>query len=254
VLETPQKRLEVLKATHNENGHLGVRNTFENIRRSFWWPGMYPDIKDHISKCEDCNRQARPSQVEESQPVRTEQIFERIQMDLIGPLPVTERGNKYICVAIECLTRWTEAAPLKNATAEEVKNFLYDHIITRFGCPIHLQTDQGTHFKNHIIRELTQKWNITHHFSSSYHPQSNGMVERQNQTISKALARTCQGKDWDLKITQCLLAHRSTKHAVTGFTPAELLYGTNILLPIEARYLTRDARIDEEQALETRRV
>jgi transposase InsO family protein len=247
VLEHEDERRTVLNELHNQHGHPQTDATFGIISTRFWWPEMYEDIKAHVTECVDCCQHARPTHHEESQPVLVKKIFDRWQMDLIGPLPVTGRRYRYICVAVECVTRWAEAAPLRSATAEEVSRFLKTYILPRFGSPRHLQTDNGTHFSNQVIKQLTDEWGIQHHFSTAYHPQSNGMVERLNQTLAHQLARTCHGKDWDLKIDQCLLAYRTTRHSSTKHTPANLLYGEELTLPVEVRLSpsTEEQTIDE---------
>jgi hypothetical protein len=236
VLEESTDRTEAMQELHQGNGHLGLRKTFNLISERFWWPGLHSDLQKYLEQCDECNRQARPSHVEISRPLLVENVFDRWQIDLIGPLTPTRRRNTYICVAIESVTRWTEAAPLKKATAQEVADFIMHYIISRHGCPAHLQSDNGSHFKNETIKLLAEKWNIQHHFSTPYHPQSNGMVERMNQTLAKSLAKTCQGKDWDLNIDQCLLGARTAKHDTTRYSPAELLYGRKLVLPVELKH------------------
>jgi len=248
VIEQQPERQRVMRELHNDHGHPQVEGTFGVISTRFWWPGMFEDVKMHVQNCGDCAQHARPNHREESHPLLVTKLFDRWQMDLIGPLPVTARRNRYICVAVECLTRWAEAAPLRAATAEEVEKFVKKNIIPRFGCPRHLQTDNGTHFSNKIMQKLTEEYGIQHHFSTAYHPQSNGMVERLNQTLAHALARTCHGKDWDLNLDQCLTAYRTTRHSTTGQTPAKLLFGEELTLPVEVRLRPEQEERTEEVA------
>ena len=116
-------------------------------------------------------------------------IFERWGIDIVGPLPITREGNRYIVVAIDYFSRWPEARPLKTANAETVVTFIYEEIICRFGPPRILQSDRGTHFVNEVIRKLTKRFRVRHSLSSSYHPQSNGLVERFNKTLCEGIAR-----------------------------------------------------------------
>jgi len=165
-----------------------------------------------------------------------EGLFDRWEIDLIGPLPLTPRGKRFIAVAVEGLTRWPEAAPLTQKTGAEVANFIYTNIYCRYGCPRHIQTDNGSEFKNETVEKLLKKWKIPHHFSTPYHPQSQGLVERYNKTLCDALARHCQGQDWDLHIEQCLLAYRTNNQATTHRSPANLLYGQELTLPIDLQH------------------
>ena len=102
---------------------------------------------------------------------------------------IPAQGNKYIIVAMDYLTKWPEAKPVSNATAEQVANFLYEDIIGRYGCPVKILSDRGTHFKNRMIASLMEKFQIKQQFSTPYHPQTNGMVERFNRTLCESLAK-----------------------------------------------------------------
>ena len=95
-------------------------------------------------------------------------------------MPITSKNNRYIVVVIDYLTKWPEARALPTAIADQVANFIYEDIICRHGCPAKILSDRGTHFNNQVIQELTQKFEIKHHFSTPYHPQTNGLVERFN--------------------------------------------------------------------------
>ena len=99
---------------------------------------------------------------------------------------------------------------------------------------------------------LLKKWKIQHHFSTPYHPQSNGLVERYNKTLCNALARQCQGQDWDLHIEQCLLAYRTNDQATTRRSPANLLFGQELTLPIDLHHDGRACQPSTTKALHRR--
>ena len=155
-------------------------------------------------------------------------------------------------MAVEGLTRWPEAAAITQKTGAEVANFIYTNIYCRYGCPRHIQTDNGLEFKNEIVDGLLKKWKIQHHFSTPYHPQSNGLVERYNKTLCNALARQCQGQDWDLHIEQCLLAYRTNDQATTRRSPANLLFGQELTLPIDLQHDGRIRQPSTTKALQKR--
>jgi len=96
-------------------------------------------------------------------------------MDFVGPLPETARGNKYIIVAMDYLTKWPEAKALPDAKALSATNFFYEDIICRHGCPKVLLTDRGTHFVNELLDALCQQLGTKHSLSIAYHPQTNGL-------------------------------------------------------------------------------
>ncbi len=84
-------------------------------------------------------------------------------MDVVGPLSITPKGNRYIIVAVEYLSKWQKAKAVTEANALSISNFLYQNIICRFGCFTHLHTDRGTEFVNEVIEKLTEKFRVKHH-------------------------------------------------------------------------------------------
>src|SRR6266540_315631 len=121
-------------------------------------------------------------------------IFERWEIDIVGPLPQTEDGYRYVVVAMDYFSRWPKARPLTHANARQVAKFIYKEIICRFSASRVLQSDRGMHFVNEVIQKLTDKFWIRHSLSSPYHPQSNKLVECFNRTLCEGLAETIN--DW----------------------------------------------------------
>jgi transposase InsO family protein len=143
----------------------------------------------------------------------------------VRPLPITETGNKYIIVAIDYFTKWVEVKVVKVDNAEEVATFIYEEIICRHGCPQKILSDRGTHFNNNMINELMKKFEIKHIFSTSYHPKTNGLVERFNKTLCESLAKLKKDQNWDRKITPVLFAYRNKRQELTKIKPFYLTYG-----------------------------
>jgi hypothetical protein len=114
-----------------------------------------------------------------------------------------------------------------------VAKFLYEEIILPFGLPQTLLTDRGSHFVNEFIGELNEILNIKHLLTTPYHPQTNGMTERYNQTLCRALARMADEtrEDWDRYLPAAVFAYRVRKHTATGTSPFELMYGVPPRLP-----------------------
>ncbi|MCO5614966.1 hypothetical protein L7F22_069252 [Adiantum nelumboides] len=157
-------------------------------------------------------------------------------MDFVGPVkPTSSRDNRYILVAIDYCTKWVEVVALKDNKAAGVAKFLYHNIMTRFGCPIELVNDRGTHFLNEVIQELTKTHMILHKKSTPYHPQANKQAESSNKILVKILKKIVQEdhKDWDLKLDSALWSFRTTFKVTTRMTPFKLVYGQEAVVPME---------------------
>ena len=249
--KNPQRPLRVIKVTERDiilrgfhedllAGHFGFNETFRAIKERYFWPQMGDDIKIYVQSCDTCQRRQRPVKTEPLHPIKVGQPYDRIGMDIVGPLPLTKKGNQYIVVATEYLTKWPEARALPDAKAASVVAFFYKDIICRHGCPKELLTDQGTHFANEMLNAMCQQFGVTHRLSTPYHPQTNGLVERFNRTLCEMLAKYSieRKEDWDLFLPSALFAYRTIRQNTTRYEPFYLTYGRDAVLPIELEILT----------------
>src|SRR5436190_6444581 len=219
---------------HPTGGHFGKDTTYDKISTRFWWKGMYRDIAEYVKRCNSCQRRGNKGGKGYLNPIKVGKPFERIGIDFVGPLDRTEKGNRYILVVTDYLTKWLEAKAMKEATAENVIRFIYKKIICRHGCPKVILSDRGTHFRNKLVDGLCKKFEIKHKLSSPYHPQTNGLVERFNRTLCESLAKVSEKEDeWDIHIESVLFAYRKTKHRTTKVTPFFMVYGREAVLPID---------------------
>lgn len=152
-LIVPRKRVkEILEEVHNSpsGGHFGVNKTLEKIRRRFYWATCKQDVEEWCKTCVDCVAK-RGSPGKEKSPLQIYNVgspFVRIQMDVLGPLPTTLSGNRYLLVIVDCFTKWVEAVPIKNIRARTVAEVFFDQIISRHGVPKEIHMDQGRNFES----------------------------------------------------------------------------------------------------------
>lgn len=218
-------------------GHLGRHKTFLRISRRFFWPGMYTDVQAYCSTCPTCQLTGSPRKSDRAllQPLPIiSEPFRRIAMDVVGPLPRSSRGHQYILVLSDYATRFPEAFPLRTITAPSVLRALIQ-FFSRVGVPEEILTDQGTNFTSRLLHLFHKQLGISAIKTTPYHPQTDGLVERFNQTLKKMLRKFVDdsGKDWDRWLPFLLFAYREVPQASTGFSPFELLYGWDVQGPLD---------------------
>ena len=163
-------------------------------------------------------------------------------MDIVGPLPRSSAGKKYILVICDYATRYPEAIPLRSIDANNIAEELVK-FFARVGVPEEILTDQGTNFNSQLLKEVYQLLHIKPIKTTPYHPQTDGLVERFNHTLKSMLRKTAteEGKDWDRLIPYLLFAYREVPQASTGFSPFELLYGRQVRGPLDILKESREA-------------
>ena len=201
------------------------------LQSGYWWPTLFTDAARYVKKCDPCQRVGKlpTSKAMPLNLILVQVLFEKWGIDLVVPIkPPSRYGKKqYILVASEYVTKWAETLATKTDDAKTVAKFLYENIITRFGCPKELVSDRGTHFLNKTIEQLTTKYLIKHRKSTPYHPRANGQTEKTNGILCKIITKTVQGSnnDWDARIHDTLWAYR-TAYKVTNETRAEAYLNT----------------------------
>ena len=233
------KMTEILKQLHDAPlaGHLGQDNTYQKTSQHYYWPGMKKDIIRYVQTCKTCQKRQRRRGEAPLEPIsKHPEPFYQIGVDVMGPMPKTPTGKRYVVVAIDHFTKWVEARALEEADAQSIVQFLYEDVICRHGVPTLMTTDRGTEFINELVTALASVYKIHHIRTTAYHPQGNGQVERTNRIIKDILAKITPIKpgDWSIYLPSALSVIRNTRHQSTRFTPSELLYGYQLRQPFES--------------------
>jgi hypothetical protein len=159
--------------------------------------------------------------------------------DLVGvdilKMPKTKKGCEYVLVFMDYLTKWPEVVPLKNISADSVAKAFIAEILCRHGVPKKLLTDQGSQFTSDLMKQVLHQTGTVKLFTTTYHPQTDGMVERFNKTLTEMLVMTAEQHkdDWDVVLPYTLFAYRTAEHASTGNDPFFLTYGRLANFPLQ---------------------
>lgn len=234
-----QKEIMIRYHDHKLAGHFGIAKTLSTIRAKYFWPRMIPQIQEHIRNCLFCaKRKAHTSCKAPLQPITpSDYIFERVAMDIMGPLPESSRGHKYILVIMEYATKYVIATPMKDITSATVMKKFIKHVILKEGIPSVILTDRGTNFLSDDMKELSQQLGLKQVRTTAYHPQTDGLVENFNKTLADMLTAHVQREpqNWDIHLDYCVSCYNQTAHISTKETQFFLIKGRDPLEPTDLR-------------------
>ena len=232
-------RKEVFHQLHTSvtGGHLGRRKTYDKMRKRFYWCSMYKNVSYWCRTCSTCGSRKMPHRSAKA-PMRLYNVgfpMERIGLDICGPYPVSKKGHRYLMVVSCYFTKWVDAIPLKTQEAKYVASKLVNRFISILGVPLQLHTDLGSNFESKVFQEVCKLLGINKTRTTVRRPQSDGMVERANRSIQNMIASYISDSqdDWDEHIPLLMMAYRSSVHETTGVSPAMMMFGRELTLPVD---------------------
>nr|GEU58507.1 reverse transcriptase domain-containing protein [Tanacetum cinerariifolium]GEU99005.1 reverse transcriptase domain-containing protein [Tanacetum cinerariifolium] len=258
-----QEAVEILKACHSgpTGGHHGpnyiARKVFDS---GFYWPTIYHDAQNLVNNYDVCQRQGKITQKFEmpQNSIQVCEIFDVWGIDFMGPFP-SSRGNKYILIAVDYLSKWVEAKALPTNDARIVCKFL-KNLFARFSAPRAIISDSGTYFCNDQFTKVMQKYGVTHRLATSYHPQTSGQVEVSNRGLNHILERAVgeNRASWSDKLDDALWAFRTAYKTPIECNPNKLVYGKacHLLVELEhkAYWALKHANFDFKTASDHRKI
>jgi hypothetical protein len=235
---TDERKQKIISEMHDcpVGGHQGVQRTLERIKLYIMWPGIEEDVTKYVKQCKTCqlNKETHskiklPLAITDTQTTPWDKIY----LDIVGPLTITENGNKYILTCQDNLSKYFIGVPLQSQTAEEVSNVFVKYIVLVYGIPTEIVTDQGANFMSDIFKRICKLFKINKICTTAYHPESNGALERTHKTLSNYLRCFCDKRlnDWDELLPFACFTYNTTPHSVTKYTPYEVLFGRIANIP-----------------------
>ncbi|GJW03196.1 reverse transcriptase domain-containing protein [Tanacetum coccineum] len=218
--------------------HSGPRSVVAKALRSgYYWPTMHTDARNLIRECSDCrvHRPVPRNPHEKLTPITSPWPFYKWGIDIAGPFSEGPGKVKFLIVAMDYFTKWIEEKPMVTITGAQVKKFVWDNMVCRFGLPGEIVSDNGKQFRDNPFKDQCEKLNIRQCFAFMKHPQANGLVERANRSLREGIKARLgeENKNWVEEISHVLWAYRTMIKSSNGETPFSLTYGAESVIPVE---------------------
>ena len=237
IIEDEKRRRDIIEQAHclPTGGHFGIEKTLKTLRLQYYWPSMTSDITNLVRTCELCQRKKHSTQPRSHLQITdtASTTFERIFIDLVGPLPESHTGNRYVLTIQDDLSKFLWCYPIPDKSANVVARTLVERLFLPYHFPKFLIHDCGTEFMNKVQKTVCDLLQIKQLSSAPYHHQTIGSLENSHKSLNSYL-RTFADEDrydWDQWLPYFSYAYNSMVHLSTNYTPFELIFGKNNQLP-----------------------
>ncbi|GJV55841.1 reverse transcriptase domain-containing protein [Tanacetum coccineum] len=238
--EGPLQENYVLREIHEGSCsmHAGPRSVVaKSLRSGYYWPTMHADARKLIRECSSCQVHSLVSRNPQQKltPITSLWLFHKWGIDIAGPFLEGPGKVKFLIVAMDYFTKWIEAKLVATITGAQVKKFVWDNIVCRFGLPREIISDNRKQFRDNPFKDWCEKLCIRQCFASVKHPQANGLVERENRSLGEGIKARLgeRSKNWLEEISHVLWAHRTMIKTSNEETSFSLTYDTEAVIPVE---------------------
>ena len=237
-------RNAALDGCHREAAHQGQSCSLSLMQEHFWWPGMARNLRNCIRKCSRCKKFEAAPPVAPLRPLACSGPGELLHVDFTSieeTVPLRkEPVIRNVMVMQDHFSKYVVTYVVKDQMARTTTETLRNGYFGLFGAPTYLVSDQGKAFTGHLISNLCELYGVQKLRTSPYHAQTNGQVERMNQTIIRMIGKLEQDKKarWSEHLPEMLAAYNGTRLAVTGYSPYFLLFGRKSRMPVDCLFPT----------------
>ena len=237
----------LLSHKHQTAGHFGMTATIARMKKHWWFPGLATDVQVRVGVCHHCL--AKVVKEKQKSGIHVPQVngypMQTVFIDLVGPLPESAKGNRYIMSVMDGFSRFVSLYPIPSKHAIGVAQVLVDDFIKTFGCPCRVHSDNGLEFNNEMMKEVNRRLEIVHTRTPVYNPASNP-VERFHRTLNQLLRVVTdrEDKNWELHLPAITLAYNTKVNNSTGVTPSLAFLGREAKLPVDLVLQLPDAEYE----------
>ena len=239
-IKVSEEKAETVITEVHRQGHLGENKTWKAFNRKYPTPQGRKKCREVVRTCPECQlgKDYKAQHVPKGH-INSPGPWETVSIDVVGPLPVDGKGNRYIVTMMDVYSRYLIASPVRNHKASTVSRCLYEAVVAYFGAPQSILSDRGAEFTGMIWESLTEMLGAKIKLTSPYYPQGNSVIERSHRTLSNMLRTMLlekKGRDWSSLLPSVMLYMNSMIQEKTGVSVCEILLGHNPNLPSDISY------------------
>ena len=233
-------RNAALDGCHREAAHQGQSCSLSLMQERFCWPCMARNLRNRIRKCGRCNKFEAAPPVAPLRPLTCSGPGELLHVDFTSIEETIPLREELVIRNVMVMQDHFSKYVVRDQTARTAAETLRNGYFGLFGAPAYLVSNQGKAFTGHLISNLCELYGVQKLRTSPYHAQTNGQVERMNQTIIRMIGKLEQDKKarWSEHLPEMLAAYNSTRSAVTGYSPYFLLFGRKSRMPVDCLFPT----------------
>ena len=239
-IKVPEKKAESIIEEVHRQGHLGEHKTWKAFNRKYFTPSGKQKCREIVRTCPECQlgKDYKVKHLPKGN-INSPGPWETVSIDIVGPLPVDGRSNRFIVTIMDVYSRYLIAVPVKNHRAATVSRCLYESVVAYFGPPRSILSDRGTEFTSVIWETLSQMLGAKIKLTAPYYPQGNAVIERSHRTLNNMLRTMLlekERREWSSLIPSIMLYMNSMIQEKTGVSAGEILFGRNPNLPTDISF------------------